>query len=91
MPAAFSIRRRRRDAGPETPAPPPHHVLASPEFRDGTFVIGRDLSDSAKQCHSKVLGWQEATMHILAVAGAICVGLYVAVRLTLRFYFPPDR
>jgi hypothetical protein len=54
-------------------------------------VIGRDLSDSAKQCHSNVLGWQEATMHILAVAGAICVGLYVAVRLTLRFYFPPDR
>ena len=29
-------------------------------------------------------------MHVLAVCGAISVGLYVAIRLTMRFYFPPD-
>jgi hypothetical protein len=30
-------------------------------------------------------------MHVLAVSGAICVALYVAIRLAARFYFPPDR
>jgi hypothetical protein len=29
-------------------------------------------------------------MHVLAVCGAVCVGLYVAIRLGARFYFPPD-
>jgi hypothetical protein len=29
-------------------------------------------------------------MHVLAVGGAVCVGIYVAIRLTMRFYFPPD-
>jgi len=33
---------------------------------------------------------QEATMHVLAVCGAIVAALYVAVRLAARFYFPPD-
>jgi hypothetical protein len=30
-------------------------------------------------------------MHVLAVSGAICAVLYVAIRLAARFYFPPDR
>jgi hypothetical protein len=29
-------------------------------------------------------------MHLLLAGGAICVGLYVAIRLAARFYFPPD-
>ena len=35
-------------------------------------------------------GYQENMMHVLAVCAAICAGLYVAIRLTMRFYFPPD-
>jgi hypothetical protein len=30
-------------------------------------------------------------MHMLVVTAAICVALYVAIRLAARFYFPPDR
>ena len=29
-------------------------------------------------------------MHVLAVCAALCAGIYVAIRLTVRFYFPPD-
>jgi hypothetical protein len=28
-------------------------------------------------------------MHVLAVCGVISAALYVAIRLTMRFYFPP--
>jgi hypothetical protein len=29
-------------------------------------------------------------MHVLAVCVAICAGLYVVIRLTMRLFFPPD-
>jgi hypothetical protein len=29
-------------------------------------------------------------MHVLAMCGAIVATLYVAIRLGMRFYFPPE-
>jgi hypothetical protein len=35
-------------------------------------------------------GYQETPMHTLAVCDVISAALYVAIRLTTRFYFPPE-
>ena len=35
-------------------------------------------------------GIRDREMDIAAIALTICVGLYLALRFTLRAYFPPD-
>jgi hypothetical protein len=37
-----------------------------------------------------ILGEHRKTVHTACIAVVICAALYVAVRLTLRYYFPPD-
>jgi hypothetical protein len=54
------------------------------------FVIGRDLSDPCSDGIWAGGASRRPPMHVLAMCGAIVATLYVAIRLGMRFYFPPE-
>ena len=39
----------------------------------------------------RYLRWGFTVPDIVLVIASVCVAIYVAIRLTVRYYFPPDR